>query len=930
MAVKLSMGKTLDLNFTLNGGAVDSGLFYSISPGSNAFISINAAGVITPIALGVAVVYVKDASGNLLYEETVEVISSVQDAANTSNTVKDYLETVVAAFANNLSGATASQVAATVHVAWTSTYAGSTTYRIQLLDIYGSPVTLINGLDHVDIAGTGTSHQADLTLQDAILEYSGTHSVVITDINATSGTTSQTPTLNYTATLAPSSASGTAGHISAAVSGSDVVITYTNVPAGNANTPDSVIIQELQYGITVIIPAASFPASGTYTIHNLAAENYDFAIGAWNNTPPYSGSSVGRDNVIVGVSTSTYVDNLLTITSVVTNVAGQITIAWDSTLTGSRPYKLSLLTAPGNVETVLTASTSYSGLHHTATFSLPAGGTWNVVKVQDISANASAASVEAPLTQAWGTTFTIAPVAVITDNLSAITGTQNSASVDVAWTSSNAASTTYRLALLDASSNPILLSNGLLYEDVTQSGTSHTANLVPMDPFFAASGTYHVSVTDTLATSGTTTGSNTFAFTTPAAPATATGAASVASATVNTGTGAVNVTLTGVTNGGLAGANGVLVTNVTTGQTQLIATGSFPFSGSTSFAGLAAGNYKFTVAPYNSTAHTTGAVQDTVTVGLSSSPKVLNTITNTVLTAPAGGNQLTVAFTSSLSSSRTYRVSLYQNGAFVSYLDTASGEILSGTSHSVAFTGVAANSGYSVSVADISSDASSNSTSVATGNVTVVADSTGPTLAAPTLYRSGVNFADFTVSYQAASDLESGIPGNLQIGLFLNGALSSGFFSIPNVTGTYVFSGQANTQNTYSAHIIATNGVGLTTTAVSNNNTPDLTGPVIASPVVITSGLVGGGPGHGIFATWGALSDNGGAGMGNVGVTLFDANTNTPYTGSGGFGGGELQEGGGLSQNWIPVSGSYYVKLRAFDGWGNLSTFQSNTLSFTA
>lgn len=59
----VSLSGSIDLNTNLNGGATDVGITYEVGTGCNSYFSVNAStGVVTPLAAGLGVVLVKNAS----------------------------------------------------------------------------------------------------------------------------------------------------------------------------------------------------------------------------------------------------------------------------------------------------------------------------------------------------------------------------------------------------------------------------------------------------------------------------------------------------------------------------------------------------------------------------------------------------------------------------------------------------------------------------------------------------------------------------------------------------------------------------------------------------------------------------------------------------------------------------------------------------
>jgi hypothetical protein len=80
MKLKLELGSELDINAAFDGGAVDTSVTYSVPVDQQDTISVTSAGVVEALAVGTAIVQVKDASGNLLRSIVVQVLSAADFA----------------------------------------------------------------------------------------------------------------------------------------------------------------------------------------------------------------------------------------------------------------------------------------------------------------------------------------------------------------------------------------------------------------------------------------------------------------------------------------------------------------------------------------------------------------------------------------------------------------------------------------------------------------------------------------------------------------------------------------------------------------------------------------------------------------------------------------------------------------------------------
>jgi methionine aminopeptidase len=80
MKLKLELGSELDINAAFDGGAVDTSVTYSVPAEQQDTISVTSAGVVEALAVGTAIVQVKDTSGNLLRSIVVQVLSAADFA----------------------------------------------------------------------------------------------------------------------------------------------------------------------------------------------------------------------------------------------------------------------------------------------------------------------------------------------------------------------------------------------------------------------------------------------------------------------------------------------------------------------------------------------------------------------------------------------------------------------------------------------------------------------------------------------------------------------------------------------------------------------------------------------------------------------------------------------------------------------------------
>lgn len=70
---------SIDFNVNYNGAGNDTSITYSVAPGCEAVISVNATtGVVTPLAVGVGVVLVKNASNTVVTRLPVSVVTAAE------------------------------------------------------------------------------------------------------------------------------------------------------------------------------------------------------------------------------------------------------------------------------------------------------------------------------------------------------------------------------------------------------------------------------------------------------------------------------------------------------------------------------------------------------------------------------------------------------------------------------------------------------------------------------------------------------------------------------------------------------------------------------------------------------------------------------------------------------------------------------------
>jgi hypothetical protein len=76
---EMSLTGTLDFNINYNGAGTDTGISYSVAPGCESILSVNAStGVVTPLAVGVGVVLVKTASNVVVQKLAVSVVPAAE------------------------------------------------------------------------------------------------------------------------------------------------------------------------------------------------------------------------------------------------------------------------------------------------------------------------------------------------------------------------------------------------------------------------------------------------------------------------------------------------------------------------------------------------------------------------------------------------------------------------------------------------------------------------------------------------------------------------------------------------------------------------------------------------------------------------------------------------------------------------------------
>jgi len=84
---RLKMGDTLDIDIALNGGSADSGVTYRMGGNDVRVATINTAGVVTPVAPGLAVVEALNSSNTVVRRFTVQVVSAAEAAVHETGNV---------------------------------------------------------------------------------------------------------------------------------------------------------------------------------------------------------------------------------------------------------------------------------------------------------------------------------------------------------------------------------------------------------------------------------------------------------------------------------------------------------------------------------------------------------------------------------------------------------------------------------------------------------------------------------------------------------------------------------------------------------------------------------------------------------------------------------------------------------------------------
>jgi hypothetical protein len=75
---EMSLTATLDFNINYNGAGADTGITYSVAPGCESILTVSAGGLVTPLAVGVGVVLVKNASNVVVRKLAVSVIPAAE------------------------------------------------------------------------------------------------------------------------------------------------------------------------------------------------------------------------------------------------------------------------------------------------------------------------------------------------------------------------------------------------------------------------------------------------------------------------------------------------------------------------------------------------------------------------------------------------------------------------------------------------------------------------------------------------------------------------------------------------------------------------------------------------------------------------------------------------------------------------------------
>ena len=93
MAITLKMSDKVDLNASVDGGPFDDGVVYQVDPLYTGVISVDSSGIVTPLAVGSGVLYIKDSLTNALLKKIIFVVI---DEDTIVTTTPDFSLTTVA------------------------------------------------------------------------------------------------------------------------------------------------------------------------------------------------------------------------------------------------------------------------------------------------------------------------------------------------------------------------------------------------------------------------------------------------------------------------------------------------------------------------------------------------------------------------------------------------------------------------------------------------------------------------------------------------------------------------------------------------------------------------------------------------------------------------------------------------------------------
>lgn len=357
---------------------------------------------------------------------------------------------------------------------------------------------------------------------------------------------------------------------------------------------------------------------------------------------------------------------------------------------------------------------------------------------------------------------------------------QSSTNVTVNFVSEKVYSQAYRLTLLDPTGNPVVLSSGLTYLDVTQDGSLHTAVLIPQNPYILETGAYTATVSD-LDDLGDF-ADQPVAYVQVPAMQSASGVNALVGAVTDQVTGDVTLTFAEMSDPLVATPTHIRVTLNITGESRLVPLAAFPFT--YVWENLGQGNYMFTAALYDAGSTTTGSALDNVTVGLPSSPYLPNRIKD-IAGANVGVNTVEISWTSSQSTG-SYKVSLIKQGTGTEYVLDA-GTVRAGTSHSVQYTFTEQGT-YDVKIVDISGSADTASFNQTAGGLfdNDDADPTPPTISAPDISWSA---DQLTITFDPPVENEttlvedkiSVLVGGNEVAMWDSNLVSPIVFSLPSV-----------------------------------------------------------------------------------------------------------------------------------------------------